>query len=47
MPAFLKGLAPNYITRLLEQFKEEHHFLCMIGARGLRMLGMGRGGELG
>ena len=35
------------ITRLLIEFRNEHHLWCMAGARGLRTLGLGHGGGLG
>jgi hypothetical protein len=35
------------ITKLLDEFRDEHHFWCLVGARGLRTLGLGHGGGLG
>jgi hypothetical protein len=41
-----EGSHPS-ITRLLEEFRDEHHLWCLAGARGLRTLGLGHGVGLG
>lgn len=40
-----EGIRPC-ITRLLTEFRDEHQLWCMVGARGLRTLGLGHGSGL-